>query len=277
MKNPFFLEKAFILEPPYWYEDYIMPPQDGKVKFYIEGLDKALNGGIPKGNLVLLSGGAGTGKSTLALQYLINGAKHGEKGLLISTEQNIDELHRQAASFGWDLDEFIKKGLIQIKYLDIVKGEDALGKIFDAYSSFSPTRMVIDSLTSLTDSMFISGMSTETAFSMVQVAESVSPIPRTEKIVSKSILYHLIGKLKLFTCTTIMTSELPEKGAFLSADRVSEFICDGVIVLYYLGMGSTEFRSMQVRKMRYTQHEKDYLIYDLTAKGFETKEATLKI
>ena len=64
-----------------------------KVKTGIEGLDKALNGGIPFGNIVLVSGGAGTGKSTLCLQYLVNGiTKFNEKGLYISTEQAKPEL-----------------------------------------------------------------------------------------------------------------------------------------------------------------------------------------
>ena len=67
----------------------------------IEGLDKALNGGIPFKNIVLVSGGAGTGKSTLCMQYLINGAKmFNEKGLYISTEQSREELLRAAANYG---------------------------------------------------------------------------------------------------------------------------------------------------------------------------------
>ena len=77
-----------------------------KTKFGIQGLDKALEGGIPGGNLVLISGGAGTGKSTLCLQFLLNGATlFGEKALYISTEQSSEELFKQAASFGWDLEK----------------------------------------------------------------------------------------------------------------------------------------------------------------------------
>jgi len=72
-----------------------------RVKTGIEGLDKALNGGIPYRNVVLVSGGAGTGKSTLCLQYLVNGAKlYGEKGLYISTEQSREELLRLLRALG---------------------------------------------------------------------------------------------------------------------------------------------------------------------------------
>ena len=244
-----------------------------RVKTGIQGLDKALNGGIPKKNLVLLSGGAGTGKSTLAMQYLYNGAKlFGEKGLYVSTEQNEEELKKQAHAFGWDLDDLIRKNLLQIKYLEVTKADNPLQQIYDAYTNFEPSRMVIDSLTTLTDSLLLSGLTEDTAFSMVQVAETVSPIPRTEQVISKTLLYRLIAKLKLFNATVILTSELPEETHHLSADEVSEFICDGVLVLHYLGVGAVDFRSMQIRKMRYTAHKKDILLYEITSKGTEIRE-----
>ena len=64
-----------------------------RTKTGIQGLDKALMGGFPQGNTVLISGGAGTGKSTFCLQFLINGAAlFGEKGLYVSTEQTREEL-----------------------------------------------------------------------------------------------------------------------------------------------------------------------------------------
>ena len=72
---------------------------DERVKTGIEGLDAALNGGIPKGNLVLISGGAGTGKSTICMQYLIAGASAGENCLYVSTEQTEAELGRQAERY----------------------------------------------------------------------------------------------------------------------------------------------------------------------------------
>jgi len=244
-----------------------------RVKTGIEGLDKALNGGFPKGNLVLVSGGAGTGKSTLGMQYLYNGAKmFGEKGLYVSTEQSEAELNKQASAYGWDLEDLIRKNLLRIEYIEVTKAENALQRIYDAYTSFEPTRMVIDSLTTLTDSLLISGLKGNSAFSLVQVADSVSPIPSTEKTLSKAMLYRLIGKLKLFQATVLLTSELPEESHFLSADQTTEFIADGVIILNFVGLGSAELRSMQIRKMRYSFHRKDNLSYELTDKGVVMSE-----
>lgn len=247
-----------------------------KVPIGISGLDKALNGGLPKRNLVLISGGAGTGKSTLSLQYLYNGAKkYHEKGLYISTEQTEEELRKQAAEYGWDLAELERKNLLHIKYYDITKTRDVLQKIYDSFVNLNPERMVIDSLTTLSDAMLVSGVGKDSAFSFVQVAESVTPVPRTEQIVAKTLLYQLVAKLKLFDSTVLMTSELPEGLKKLSADGVSEFIADGVIVLRYMGVGTAGFRSAQIRKMRYTDHQKGNLSYEIGREGLDFTEQNI--
>lgn len=239
----------------------------------IDGLDKALMGGFPKGNIILVSGGAGTGKSTLCMQFLINGIKNfGEKGLYISTEQSKKELYKTADSFGWDLAGLEAQNKLRILYFDVVETDGFLEKMYEAYTAFQPKRVIIDSLTTLSDSLLVAGINEKQAFSMVQIAESVSPIPRTERIVAKNLLYHLMKKLRLFDSTIMLTSELLEGQEGLSADQVSEFICDGVINLYFVGVGSTEFRTARIRKMRYSTHEKDYLTYDISSNGLEFKE-----
>jgi len=72
--------------------------------------------------------------------------------------------------------------------------------------------------------------------------------------------------------TTLMTTELPEGGERLSADGVSEFIADGVILLHYLGIGSAENRSALIRKMRYTSHQKEIMLYDIIESGIILRE-----
>jgi len=243
-----------------------------RTKTGIQGLDKALNGGIPEGNIVLISGGAGTGKSTFCLQFLMNGAAlFGEKGLYLSTEQNKEELYKQAGGFGWNLEAMEQRNLIKIVYFDITAGDSFLEKINALINDFKPKRVIVDSLTTLTDSLLVSGISDDKGFSMVQIAETVNPIPRTEQIMSKSILYRLFKEIKKYKLSTLLTTELPEDEKTLSADGVSEFISDGVLLLHYLGVGSSEFRSMQIRKMRYTSHKKDFILYDIED-GISLKE-----
>ena len=241
-----------------------------RTKIGIQGLDKALNGGVPSGNIVLISGGAGTGKSTFCLQYLVNGATiFGEKGLYISTEQNKEELYKQSACFNWNLADLEQKNLVKIAYFDITGADGFPERLNNYIQEFKPKRLVIDSLTTLTDTLLVSGIGEDKAFSMVQIAETVNPIPRTEQIVTKNILYLLFKEIKKFGVTTLLTTEMPEDQKTLSADGVSEFIADGVIALYYLGVGAVDFRSSQIRKMRYTSHEKKPILFEIGESGME--------
>ncbi|MDO8647849.1 MAG: gas vesicle protein GvpD [Candidatus Diapherotrites archaeon] len=248
-----------------------------RVKFGIQGLDKALNGGIPKGNLVLLSGGAGTGKTTFSLQFLINGALlFGEKGLYISTEQSVQELRKAASTFGWKLEDLEKAGLIRIRYLNILKGDSFLKNIKVEAEDFQPKRIVIDSLTTLTDTMLVTDLKDDIAFSVVQVAETVNPFPRTERMIAKTILYHLIGALRdIDNATVMLTSELLEGEKGLSADAVSEFICDGVIIVALRDLARESVRSVRVRKMRNTAHSIASLLFDMTPSGVVVKTETV--
>lgn len=239
-----------------------------RVKIGIEGLDKALNGGIPKGNIVLISGGAGTGKSTLCMQYLVNGAKMGEKGLYISTEQGKKELYKTAESFGWDLGKLENEGKLRITYFDVVETDGFLDKMYELYTSFLPQRVVVDSLTTLADSLMVSGASeAKSGFTMVKIAQSVSPIPQSERIIAKNMLYHLMKKLRLFDSTILLTSELLEGQQGLSADQISEFICDGVMVLKSLAIGETLSRTIEIKKMRYTPVEGGIKSYEIGPTG----------
>jgi circadian clock protein KaiC len=207
------------------------------------------------------------------LQYLINGAViFGEKGLYVSTEQNREELLKQAGLFNWKLDELEQKNLVKIAYIDITGADAFPNKLNNLIEEFKPKRLVIDSLTTLTDALIVSGMGEDKAFSMVQIAETVNPIPRTEQIVTKNILYRLFKEIKKYGVTTLLTTEMPEDQKTLSADGISEFVADGVLLLHYLGVGSVQFRSMQIRKMRYTDHHKDYLPYEIQPQGIELME-----
>ncbi len=242
-----------------------------RVKTGIEGLDKALNGGIPRQTVVLISGGAGTGKSTICTQYLVNGAyMYGEKGLYISTEQSREELIKAAQNYGWNIPDLEQKGLLKIIYFDVTGGDNFLAQLRAAYDSFRPKRIAIDSLTTLSDSLFVSEMK-EGTFSAIEVADVVSPVVRTDKIISKVMMYHLLHTIKSFDSTVLLTSELPEKTDWLSADNISEFICDGVLLISYSGVVGGANRTIQIRKMRYTKFSEGILSLDIASAGIMVK------
>lgn len=95
-------------------------PSDGgiaKSLSGIEGVDEITGGGLPRGRTTLLLGGAGSGKTVLALQTLANGARDfGEPGIFIAFEENSEEILQNAASFGWNLPALIERG--QLAFVD---------------------------------------------------------------------------------------------------------------------------------------------------------------
>src|SRR6202051_259219 len=80
----------------------------GKAKTGIWGLDNILSGGFSRGHVFLVEGAPGTGKTTVALQFLLEGAKAGEKCLYITLSETERELRDGAASHGWTLDDGIE-------------------------------------------------------------------------------------------------------------------------------------------------------------------------
>src|SRR6266480_3064959 len=92
---------------------------EGFVLTGIDGLDEMLGRGVPAGHIITVLGSFGTGKTTFALQFLMQGLINGEKGVFISLEEDVDSVVANAASFGWDLKKYLKE-----KKLHIVKDEN---------------------------------------------------------------------------------------------------------------------------------------------------------
>jgi circadian clock protein KaiC len=93
-----------------------MPERD-LVKTGIEGLDDILSGGLLRGSVVLVEGTAGTGKTTLGVEFIYRGAtEFDEPGVIVLFEVSPDKLVRDAALFGWDLPELERQGQLKIVF-----------------------------------------------------------------------------------------------------------------------------------------------------------------
>ena len=206
----------------------------------IPGLDDLIEGGLIKGDLIALSGRTGTGKSTFAMQFLVQGAlEYGDAGVYITFGEDASTLRRNFASFGWDIQALEKKG--KIKILDDVETTsiDLLIKNLErAIASLKAKRLVIDSLTSLLLS---------------------SQIPIDPKFFTKR-LYRV---LKKDGCTTLLITGVEgEKLGF-----GIEEIVDGIIVLEAVLDGLDIKRQAIIRKMRGTQHSMTYQEMTISSSG----------
>lgn len=134
--------------------------RDKRVATGIEGLDYILRGGLPPGRLYLVHGDPGVGKTTLALQFLLEGARLGEKGLYITLSETKEELLAVADSHGWSLDGlsiFELTALQQAKtsepqsILDPseVELEETMDLLLKEVEKGKPVRVVFDSLSEL--------------------------------------------------------------------------------------------------------------------------------
>src|SRR6185312_5697851 len=90
----------------------------------IRGLDEITRGGLPKGRPTLVCGGPGSGKTLLALTFLVNGAIHfDEPGVLMTFEENAEEMASDVASLGFDLPELINAKRLAVDYVRVERGE----------------------------------------------------------------------------------------------------------------------------------------------------------
>jgi circadian clock protein KaiC len=244
-----------------------------RVKTGIEGLDEALKGGIPKGNVILVSGSAGTGKTLLSLSFIYYGAtKYKEPGIYISTDQTPEELRTQAKAFGWDLEALEKSKMLRLYHIDVTEEKNMtyLKKLDKFAKEIKAKRIVLDSLTTITE--FLTPFELKKGTRLFETLEAITPVTMTEAIVAKNVLLKILNYLKATGCTSLVTSELPESGQWLSRDTVSEFLADGVITLRPFKYARSDI-DLLVVKLRYGNHSKDLYKINITEKGIEVKPA----
>ncbi len=175
----------------------------------VPGLDDILSGGLRRGSCTLVEGVPGTGKTTVGLQYLHQGAEHdGEPGLAITFEQFPDQMVQDAAQFGMDFDELERLGMVRLVCTSpdvfLHQLSEVGGLVDRMVLEMKAKRLVIDSASHLAQ---------------------ISDDPRE----LRSLFYGMVSGLKRAGLTTIITKELEST----VPDRVpfEEYLCDTVIRL----------------------------------------------
>ncbi|MFL6601599.1 MAG: circadian clock protein KaiC [Steroidobacteraceae bacterium] len=204
----------------------------------IQGLDEITTGGLPKGRATLVCGGAGSGKTLLATSFLINGAQRfGEPGVLVTFEENGDELASDVASLGFDLPGLIDAGKLFVDYVRIERseieetGEYDLEGLFvrldHAIRSTNARRIVLDTIESL-----FSGLGN-------------TNILRAE-------LRRLFRWLKDKGITAVITAERGD--GTLTRQGLEEYVSDVVILLDHRVTEQVSTRRLRVVKYRGSHH-----------------------
>jgi circadian clock protein KaiC len=204
----------------------------------IRGLDEITHGGLPKGRPTLICGGAGSGKTLLATSFLVNGVQQfGEPGVLMTFEENGEEIASDVAALGFDLPRLLEQGTLVIDYVRIERseieetGEYDLEGLFvrleHAIRATGARRVVLDTIESL-----FSGLAN-------------ANILRAE-------LRRLFRWLKDKGMTAVITAERGE--GTLTRQGLEEYVSDAVILLDHRVTEQVSTRRLRVVKYRGSHH-----------------------
>ena len=223
----------------------------------VPGVDELFEKGIPSGSSILVSGGAGSGKTIFCLQTMAYHAKKGDKCFYMSFEENEERLKQHMNDFGWNSSELIKSGKLKIaRYspFDISRNVEALlskekGELLIDIDpiiipkGFKPDFIVIDSLTA--------------------VASVFSNKEDSYRIYIEN-LFRFFEKLGSTVFLITETKQVPE---IYSSSGSEEFLADGVFVLYNIQRGDIRESALEILKMRGAKHQKKIVAMQITDKG----------
>jgi circadian clock protein KaiC len=217
----------------------------------VAGVDEMLHGGIPKGFSVLVAGPSGSGKTVLAAQFITEGIKQGDPGVIAIFEKR-PAGYLKTTSLGRDLDQMIREGHLAVVYLRPLdlSVDETLYELRAAVTRTGATRVVIDSLS---------------GFEM-----AVSPGFRED---FRESLYRLVGVLTGLGVTVVMTLEIEDSyGELRLGPRENAFLADAIILQRYVEIEGQLKRIMAVVKVRGSAHSKELRLYEVTSEGLVLDE-----
>jgi len=234
---------------------------DERVTTGIKGFDEMLGGGFLPGSMTLVRGAPGTGKTSLALQFLIHGVtKQNEPGLLVSLEEFSSSLYRDAESLGWDLGGLEASGKLHLMF---TSPEVLLASLESPDSRLN--RLVLD------------------ANIRRLVLDSVSHFNRltddTHEL--RDIYTSVANGLRRGGVTALLLGEEGQTQYRRAFKGGLSFIVDTIVMLRYVEIESAMQRAVVVLKMRGSNHAKEIRRYEIGSGGmtvlgvFEGREGLL--
>ncbi|MEM3085839.1 MAG: ATPase domain-containing protein [Halobacteria archaeon] len=228
---------------------------DERARTGVEGFDDLCGGGLLRDHTYLAAGAAGCGKTLFALQFLYNGAtKFDEPGVFLATEERPGRIRRNAKRFGWDFEALELKSKIAFldgtstrvglpsteKYVE-VRGLDMdslLDDLVRIQEEIGAVRAVVDSWSSLS---YIYG----------------------DPAKARAEALRLAATLEALGMTALVTSEWSDENRVL----LESFLVDGVILFYNSRKENFRTRSLEVYKMRGSDHSRKIHPFEITPRG----------
>ena len=220
-----------------------------RVSMGIPGLDDMMGGGLPAGYSLLVVGPSGSGKTVLATEFLAEGVKRGEAGVIAAFEKSPGQLLSN------ELNRLVKAGqvgVINTRCLDL-SIDQILHDLIEMIHRMKARRVVIDSLS---------------GFELALAPEFHEDF--------RGSLYRMIAELTDMGVTILMTSELEDRYTDLRFSPFgSAFLADAIIVQRYVEIGGQFKRICSVVKVRGSGHSKDIRLYDITDEGISLSKNAL--
>ena len=214
-----------------------------------------MDGGIPKGYSVLVAGPSGSGKTVLSNQFIVEGIKHGENGIVAVFEKRPND-YLQTTPRGEEFERLVRAKKLEVLYLrplDLSIDETLL-ELQNAVKRLGAKRAVIDSLSGL--------------------ELALAPTFRED---FRESLYRMMGALTGLGVTVMATVELADSYVDLRfSPQGIAFLTDAVILQRYVEIDGQLRRALAVAKVRASQHSKDLREYEIASDGGITVGRVLK-
>jgi len=225
----------------------------------IDELDFQMSGGIPSGSTVLITGSSGTGKTTLCMQYLFNGARNDEGGVFFTVTEPLFKLTKNLEGFSFYDKKLIESGMVNIIDLRIIS--ERLGLDAEKYT-VEDAGVLLDILKDIADELNVKRLVIDSITALCYRLQSREMI--------RDFIFKLGISLAAMNCTTLLTSEVPPRTYKFSQHEIEEFISDGIIFLGDIERKGDLIRTLQIVKMRGTAHSRAKFAMNISAeRGIE--------
>lgn len=225
----------------------------------VRGLDEILGSGLPRNRLYLLDGEPGTGKTTLAMQFLLEGRNAGERGLYVTLSETRDELTAAADSHGWSLDG------ITIVELSALQGEDP----DEAYTLFHPAEVELQQTVQAILGEVDKHRPSRVVFDSLSEMRMLARDPLRFRRQILALKQFFVGR----ECTVLLLDDRSHP----SGDLQLQSLAHGVIMLEHLAMEyGADRRRLQVMKLRGVRYRGGYHDFRIRTGGVEVYPRILR-